>query len=97
MSNKTKTCHTCGAPVTDPHIPALEWQPIETAPKDGTFILITGGRVDVYEWYNGKEPESVMATWTLDGWHFASWDGAFRSEYLRPTHWMPQPCPPPQK
>lgn len=60
------------------------WQPIETAPKDGTKVLgycDAYGNVVVMEWfvYHG-----CRAVWeTVDG----------ESE-VEPTHWMPLPNPP---
>jgi hypothetical protein len=63
-----------------------EWQPIETAPKDGTRILIFGAR----ECYGG------------DYISLAYWDHWWRGDYDEPvyvdepTHWMPLPPPPQQ-
>lgn len=52
-----------------------EWQPIDTAPKDGTPILITTNRV----------PEKmVIALWN-ENWSSAEGDGH------RPLYWMPLP------
>lgn len=60
-----------------------EWQPIETAPKDGREILLfaRGNRdfIGVGQWAKGNLPETY-------GW--------FWSFAIRPTHWMPLPEPP---
>jgi hypothetical protein len=62
-----------------------EWQPIETAPKDGTTILIfVSGECETVCWDGG---------WFL-GW-FDTWDDPVMAHY--PTHWMPMPKPPTQK
>lgn len=63
-----------------------DWQPIETAPRDGTYILA---------WFSIHEHQVVAfytytqlgkGRWeTKDGW------SDFDSE---PTHWMPLPEPP---
>lgn len=62
--------------------PEGEWQPIETAPKDGTPIL---GFISSY--YRNKGGQSVIL-W-MDGQWFDNL--AFATE---PTHWMPLPAPP---
>jgi hypothetical protein len=54
------------------------WQPIETAPKDGTAILLCGAGVRLGFW-NGR-------SWD-DGDFFNDLGDAF-------THWMPIPTPP---
>jgi len=65
-----------------------EWQPIETAPKDGTQILAFAagmhGRVDFYgvaQWAESQAAFNSVAGWF---WPFA----------IRPTHWMSLPEPP---
>jgi len=67
-----------------------EWQPIETAPKDGTRILAFGQ----------LGLESVVGIGTVkwewpDEWHC---DPSEASEYspesCKLTHWMPLPEPP---
>jgi len=63
------------------------WQPIETAPKDGTYVLVYG--------YRSHVDGSVMhvVRWTKgDGW---AADGDDLGEQ-KPTHWMPLPPPPKQ-
>jgi len=65
---------------------AQEWQPIETAPKDGTEFLAwyppddgDDGFFDIADWI--EMPKFVNAdSWTRGG--------------LDPTHWMPLPEPP---
>lgn len=73
-----------------------DWQPIETAPKDGTRVLAfaqgaTGSPLDVFygvaSWVNadpdvnpGIPPEELSLWW----WPYA----------IRPTHWQPLPPPP---
>ena len=75
-------------------LPAVQfdagWQPIETAPKDGTVILTWGcihndGGVDM-----GETP-ACRTSWWLDvyaSWYCELWGGH------EPTHWMPLPAPP---
>lgn len=59
---------------------AGDWQPIETAPKDGRTIIVLGGRFD--------EPTPTQA----DGEWWNSTVG--RSMQSRPTLWMPMPSAP---
>ncbi len=59
----------------------MEWKPIETAPQDGTRILVYAPDIDLvliatFQVISGK------GTWV--GWR----------ETLVPTHWMPLPNPP---
>lgn len=75
------------------HPSMSDWQPIETAPKDGSWVLLGGGQHDANTWYGpGPEAPAVVGRWDK-GWFFANWDGDYRSEYLIPTHWMPLPVP----
>ena len=60
------------------------WQPIETAPRDGTKILA----------WDGDEPQIV---WWCDG---GRWISDYLQEYHPgereyPTYWQPLPSPPP--
>ena len=60
--------------------PWYRWNPIETAPKDGTWLLI-------YEsiGVNTKWSACDIAHWSDDQW-------ANGGDYpVRPTHWMPLP------
>ena len=60
----------------------MEWQPIETAPKDGTAILAWDGIcIECIKFRGGL----WVTTWEHDEEY---------SELGGPTHWMPLPAPP---
>ena len=64
-----------------------EWQPIETAPKDGTVFL--GYKLGQFrECY--KVPRDDCDMWCFGGVSGA--DDLFPN--IKPTHWMPLPTPP---
>jgi hypothetical protein len=65
------------------------WQPIESAPKDGTAVLIFVP--DMGNWPD--RPTIVTAFWNGGlGWCDNAMVGC--QTYGRPTHWMPLPAPP---
>ena len=75
-----------------------EWQPIETAPKDGTWVLIytvnVGDEVGqrnmcVAQWSNYLNGRTVEPRWM-----FAWFDGGYYGACDEPTHWMPLPLGP---
>lgn len=66
----------------------MKWQPIETAPKDGTCILIANG-ADMAVAFS--DPDNEFA-WTLDDGH--DFSRCLRRALAEPTHWMPLPPPP---
>ena len=62
-----------------------DWQPIETAPMDGTEVLLFGDRFDsayLCAFHDGE--------WKYAGRYPDCWDGGI----VNPTHWMPLPAPP---
>lgn len=74
-----------------------EWQPIETAPRDGTWVLLCGGQTteDDYNDEGVRKLRPVVAFWEAprwDGdeghWNFCYWDGDWGTGYDSPTHWM---------
>lgn len=77
----------------------MNWQPIDTAPKDGTDILlfypsfvrgVQLGHYDVYETLrHGK------STYRSEGWNIGSMISLPGMEKPEPTHWMPLPVNPP--
>ncbi|MFY4709902.1 Lar family restriction alleviation protein [Burkholderia glumae] len=85
-----------------PAIPAVHWQPIETAPKDGSMILmwVHANRHLIDE--DGNPYEENFATVDFGEWkEFGEHGGAFIA-YSGPhgdgadgiTHWMPLPVDP---
>ena len=76
-----------------------EWQPIETAPKDGTLIMgwgVWAGEV------NGPDDKlcQLVISWKFDGrtdyagfnWQVEGTDGY--AAWMKPTHWKPLSKPP---
>ena len=69
VEERRYTCCSCKRPL---------WQPIETAPKDGTCVLVySKGRV-------------ISAYFLHDDWLEVLHSYSFND----PTHWMPLPEPP---
>ena len=60
------------------------WQPIETAPKDGTRVLLYG---------NGAGVQWQVSEWVIED-KFAGWYPWDWPDYEEPTHWMQLPEPP---
>lgn len=80
------------------------WQPIASAPMDGAWVLIAGGKPhDEYDDHR-PVPPFVVARWEAEGktryydtggrWVFCSYDSGYYGEWCDPTHWMPLPNPP---
>lgn len=70
----------------------MEWQPIESAPRDGTRILAgRKGWVSVVAWnpdFHAHSKSKAVGVWMDD-------DGDFGPDaHDWPTHWMPLPAPP---
>jgi hypothetical protein len=67
----------------------MDWQPIETAPRDGTVFLAAyklghGPWVGVMQWqfFSEKKDDGRFYSWTQ------------LTETHKATHWMPLPEPP---
>lgn len=95
ISRLLHAAYTVIAPQKDPSIAAaLDWQPIETAPKDGTWVLLSGGKTTEYDYCNDhvRLDRPVTAFWSEEnGWAFCYWDGMWREAYKDPTHWCRLP------
>jgi hypothetical protein len=73
----------------------LEWQPIETAPKDGTYLLLNTRYSEIVIGWFGKD----LNIENYNGWLYGDGDGYSTGYYynpINPTHWMPLPKPPTQ-
>lgn len=73
-----------------------EWQPIETAPKDGTRVLVFSP--------DAREPQ-IFVAWLgsfilpgTKGEEDEGWIDAWSDDLVDawPTHWQPLPAPPEQ-
>lgn len=85
------------------------WRPIESAPRDGTWIILCGGETteDNYSNEDVSKGRPVIAFYggndyagnEIEYWSFCYWDGEWRTEYINPTGWMPISFlpPPPEK
>jgi hypothetical protein len=63
-----------------------EWQPIETAPRDGAVVLLAD--------FNRPTWKVYSALWDTT-WRKPSWRTIDnRGLYDKATHWMPLPTPP---
>ena len=78
-----------------------EWQPIETAPKDGTVILVTTlgyayevQRCQIVNW-GGVIEDSSRPGFSNVGWHNQNADeNEDQPDKVPYTHWMLLPEPP---
>lgn len=86
LANVANTVRQSIAEVIE-ELSASPWQPIATAPKDGTRILAFGIRDSgpIYEvtWWRRAEDSKGYIGW-----------GEFNMQYWPPTHWMPLPDAP---
>jgi hypothetical protein len=64
-----------------------EWQPIETAPRDGTHVLgYEDGEMTVIHWSDHPPTSSYKGGY---------WNNIYCNDgEWWPTHWMPLPPPP---
>jgi hypothetical protein len=77
----------------------MEWQPIETAPKDGSEILVKIDSEVVVAFYS---PRPVCMLGPVHGGHPPGWATGrsnttdYNLPLDTPTHWMTLPPPPEQ-
>lgn len=76
------------------------WQPIETAPKDGSYIVAGKFTDQALGWVRHSRWITEVEICDLEGWgeasdFIAAWtSGNDDGEPCYPTHWMPLPTPP---
>jgi hypothetical protein len=61
-----------------------KWEPIGTAPKDGTVIMVLAGSMMTVAYWDTDDKDEDGQVWRLYG----------TSECLNPIAWMPLPEPP---
>ncbi len=74
----------------------MGWQPISTAPKDGTIVLCARFGNSKKVWHMrvcrwGHILARKDLGFTKEGWHVYTGQNA---GWFQPTHWMPLPAPP---
>lgn len=69
-----------------------KWQPIETAPKDGTLVLIYVRRMTVHGRF--PRPPYRIARWTNGKWQLVVVQNRTMTDNFQPSHWMLLPEPP---
>lgn len=76
------------------------WRPIESAPRDGTPVLLCGGRDDCAGYIGAEENHRLIQAPARAVWDGVCWVMGFGENgwailaYENPTHWMPLPEPP---
>ena len=73
-----------------------DWQPIETAPKDGTSVLLFGPLgVVLGRWCDAQRDteDFYKRHQLLNFFSHTGWSYDFVDQH-QPTHWMPLPEPP---
>lgn len=70
-----------------------EWQPIETAPRDDTPVLLFGTRWK-FDWHGAEDVGfSAVCSFNYGEWRVLH-TVYYETVCITPTHWMPLPEPP---
>jgi hypothetical protein len=67
----------------------MDWQPIETAPRDGTWILVYEG-----DWIDPRFVGHEVAHWSKSSFGNPAWRDSSDNVFDGATHWMPLPAAP---
>lgn len=73
---------------------ANQWRPIETAPKDGTLVLLVQPwrRTAIGSYRIDQMAHDAGPTWLADD--YDEYSTGYASTPLAPAYWMPLPAPP---
>ena len=75
-----------------------EWRSIESAPKNGTLVLVCDPHLDypvtVGAYFKGDRDDATGRFQRGDWAGWLSMDGDHLASISNPTHWMPLPEPP---
>jgi hypothetical protein len=66
----------------------MNWQPIKTAPKDGTEILAVG------QWHGEIGEGELKPSIHVVSWVYGIWEitgSCVYGSFIKATHWMPLP------
>lgn len=71
------------------------WLPIETAPKDGTEVILYAPDDGVYSGWFDTWDDFMISKKNISGW-VTDWNDEFQvaNNCIDPTHWQPLPEPP---
>lgn len=84
--HRTKLMYVVSAPQgTRGSRPMFDWQPIQTAPKDGTVVLV---------WSEGDYHLASYIDGPVPGWLQKDACFVLSGHMEPPTHWRPLPLPP---
>jgi hypothetical protein len=74
----------------------MTWQPIETAPRDGTRILVSFGDMGVWQVSWTEPAYDDWMIWCVDDNKHGPYAlrGYAATGPRAPTHWQPLPAPP---
>jgi hypothetical protein len=78
----------------------MDWQPIETAPKDRTAVIVAAPTMDQDGYIVGEayfDPgRNNLGDWWWAGTDYGDYHSGPMSDldHRQPTHWMPLPEPP---
>lgn len=79
------------------------WRTMDSAPKDGSNILIAGGTIlfDGSTYDDWLECKGIYTAWWFTrydgGWCSGNAEGHDEFIWHKPTHWQPLPPPPPER
>lgn len=72
----------------------MNWQPIETAPKDGTYVLVYPGAYTKIPMSIARWDDDRYASRPRPYWRRLECKDITTSRINHPTHWAPMPEPP---
>jgi hypothetical protein len=72
----------------------MNWQPIETAPKDADFILLYGKVRRAAPELSLPFPVQIVGYWDEIDEDWCCITSGINGPYVTATHWMPLPEPP---
>ncbi len=70
----------------------MKWQKIETAPKDGSALMLFGVTYWMFENEKSNIPHTSIGCWNGFNW-MTETDNPYQ-DYIEPTHWMEIPDAP---